>query len=486
MIGGATGSSSTSTVAARTVRKVLRAGLMVAALLAFLEPTPAHAGVGRLDPAFGRDGLTTTPPGTAGVEAAQVELDIAPGGGPVVGHFGEGASFIRFRTDGSRDQAFGEHGRVFLGPGTAGQGSRWRYFRAGAMAIDGRGRLLVFGTQDGRREVPCGCSSGFSVPESAAVVLRLGRTGRLDPSFGAGKGFVRDDFGLGSGLETEAPMVAAMTGRVDPQDRPVLVAGVTTETTGCVAHSGPATRPRAVVRLTAAGLPDPTFGEGDGVSPIEGTTGSPGLGLDGEGAPVVAVGRIDGPHPECEPGTAVLRLGAQGERVPGFGAEGVATFEDLHLSFVEPSGGVVLSHRKGRTLSVMETNADGGPEATFGSGGVARVRLPFDARLHVEPVAVDGRGRILLAGFVGSPVGSPAKGGRHPSAFVVARLAPGGGIDRGFGHKGWIFTRLPGGLEATSAKAALDHDGRLLVAGTVDRPPARDGGFAIARYLLGR
>ncbi len=55
------------------------------------------------------------------------------------------------------------------------------------------------------------------------------------------------------------------------------------------------------MRLTAAGLLDPTFGDGDGVSPIpiEGTTGSPGFDLDGQGGSVVAVGRLDGSHPDC-------------------------------------------------------------------------------------------------------------------------------------------------------------------------------------------
>jgi hypothetical protein len=136
-------------------------------------------------------------------------------------------------------------------------------------------------------------------------------------------------------------------------------------------------------------------------------------------------------------------------------------------------------------LGVAELSPNGGAETTIGDDGVTDLRLPFDVRLHVEPVAIDGQGRILLAGFVGSPIASPAKRRQHPSAFVVGRLRPDGRIDTGFGHGGWLIDRLPDGLEATSAGAALDSDGRLLVAGTVIEPPSRRGGFAVARYLLG-
>jgi hypothetical protein len=70
------------------------------------------------------------------------------------------------------------------------------------------------------------------------------------------------------------------------------------------------------------------------------------------------------------------------------------------------------------------------------------------------------------------------------SAFVVARLLPSGKPDLGFGNRGWITTRFHRPLEVTSAQATLDPRGRLLVAGTVTKPH-REGGFAIARYLLG-
>ena len=155
------------------------------------------------------------------------------------------------------------------------------------------------------------------------------------------------------------------------------------------------------------------------------------------------------------------------------------------LAFVEPSGAMVLSGRRGQTLEVVRVRADGSLDAGYGRGGSARIHLPIDVGLHLRPAAVDRHGRILLAGFVGSPDGSPAKGQPKHSSFVVARLLPDGRPDRGFGNRGWVFTRFPRPLEVTSTRATLDPRGRLLVAGTVIKPHQRDGAFAVSRYLLG-
>jgi uncharacterized delta-60 repeat protein len=236
--------------------------------------------------------------------------------------------------------------------------------------------------------------------------------------------------------------------------------------------------------LTEPGQLDPSFGGGDGVSgPIEDSTSVPALELDGDGAAVVGVGRINSRQAECEPGTTLYRFRQNGGRMKSFGSGGVRVFTRLHLAFVEPSGAMILSRRAARTLRLVRIAPDGSRDMGFGRHGVAEAHLP--AGLHVRPVAVDARGRILLAGFVGSPSGSTKKGKPKHSSFVVARLLPDGRPDSSFGSRGWIFTGLPRPLEITGARATLDPQGRLLVAGTVVERPERAAAFAVARYVLG-
>jgi uncharacterized delta-60 repeat protein len=463
---------------ARWLRGV--AFLVSAAILLLSCPISASAQAGRLDSSFGKNGRTITPPGTGGEEAA-VEVASPPDGSVVVANALEGR-VVRLLSDGSRDTGFGEGGELSLGAKTAAEGVVELTFFSRAVAVDGRGRVLVFGEQTDTRQ----SYSGFTgeVPASTAVVLRFDREGDPDPSFGEGRGFIRSDFGLGSGLETDIPMVGAQAGLVDSRSRPVLVAGVSSPTSGCEAHSGVGTRPRAVVRLTDSGQPDPAFGDGDGLSPIEGSTNFPALEIDGRDRPVIGVGRIGSGRAECQFGTTLFRLRRDGKRMTGFGSNGLRVFKRLHLAVLEPSGAMVLSYRHDQTLSVARLRPDGRRDKGFGQGGIAELHLPLAVGLHVRPVAVDARGRILLAGFIGSPVAFPDK--RQHSAFVLARLLPDGAWDSSFGNRGWVFTRFARPLVVTSAQATLDPRGRLVVAGTVTKSRHRSrGGFAVARYLLG-
>lgn len=443
-------------------------------------PAVAYGQAGRLDATFGNAGLATTPLGTAGSEA-DVEVASTANGAAVVANGFEG-TIVRLRPNGAEDSRFGRGGELTLGPSTATEGVAGRAFHSRAVAVDSGGRVLVFGEQtDTSKTFNPGGFSG-EVPASSVVVLRFTGEGKPDSSFGEGRGFIRGDFGLGSGLETDIPMVSAMAGQVDSLDRPVFVAGVSAWTSGCSGHGGVGTRPRAVIRLTESGQLDSTFGAGDGTSAIKGSTSFPSLGLDRKNRPVVGAG----PKVECHGGTTIYRLREDGARLPWFGRNGAGAFKPFHLDLVEPSGGVVLSYRQGRTLTVVRLRPDGRRNIHFGVRGAARIRLPLNGGFHVKPAAIDERNRVLLVGFVGSPLSEGAKKQPERSSLVVSRLLPDGGKDRTFGTRGWIFTHLPRRREATSAQATLDPQGRLLLAITATSTGHRNGGFVVARYLLGR
>lgn len=466
------------------VRQQRNATLLVGIVLVLLAyPTLASAKSIGLDPSFGKGGRTTTLPGTAG-EVASAEIAVAPGGSIVVANALEGR-LVRLLPDGSPDAGFGDGGALRLNSKTAAEGVAERWFFPRAFAVDSRGRVLAFGTQTDTTQ---SYFAGFAgeVSSSTAVVLRFDPAGNPDPSFGEGRGFIRSDFGLDSDLQTDIPMVGAMAGRVDSRDRPVLAVGVSSSTSGCEGHSGVGMRPRAVVRLTEAGQVDPNFGGGDGVSPIAGTTSFPALAIDGRNRPVADVGRIGSVRAECQFGTTLFRLREDGQRLSGFGANGIRVFKHLHLAVLQHSGAMILSYREGQTLHVARLRPSGRLDKGFGRGGLANIHLPFDVGFHVGPVGVDARGRIVLAGFVGSRISNPAARQMRRSSFVVGRLFASGARDTSLGDRGWIFTRFARPLEVTSTEATLDSRGRLLVAGTVTKP-SRDGSgrFAVARYLLG-
>jgi uncharacterized delta-60 repeat protein len=459
---------------------------LLLAILSSAATTSAQARPGRLDPTFGERGRAFTSPHVT-YKAATARLAIAPDGSAVLADHGvlvDHGTLIRFRSDGSRDLGFGNKGRLVLSSGTAAEGVSERSFFPGNIAVDGRGRVLAFGEQTDSRETfgPIGIVMFNPLPASSAVVLRFSHKGERDLSFGGGRGFIREDFDLRSELPTEIPLVSTLAGRVDSRDRPLLVAGVATLVSGCVGHSFVSAQPGAVVRLTETGAPDPSFGGGDGISPIEGSTGFRGLQLDAADRPLVGVGRIGGPRSACHLGTTLVRLRQDGERLTSFGTDGVRELRSLSLDVLQSSGAMLLSERRERALILHRLRPDGGRDLRFGENGSARVTLPTGFR--ARPVAVDERGRILLAGFRRP---GPRSDGRRqrPNSFVVIRLRSGGRPDRTFGNDGRIVTPMPRPLRVTYPAAALDPRGRLLLAATVTAPNRRGAGFVLARYLLG-
>jgi uncharacterized delta-60 repeat protein len=444
---------------------------------------PAWAGAGGLDPSFGVGGIATTPLETAPRTA--VELGVGPDGSAVVG---EPSSYlVRFGPEGATDPVFGAGGKLSLTPDPIAEGVAGRSLSPSNFVVDGAGRLLVFGDQsDAAHTYPIPrTTENQTATESEAVVMRFDQQGKLDASFGTG-GFVRSSFGLRSRLHTKMPLTAATVGGVDSKNRPVLVVGGAAVQLGC--HAGAVTYyPLGVVRLTNAGAKDRSFA-GDGVAPISGSTGSPRLDIDAAGRPAIGLGRYLRPTVACHAGTALARLGADGAPLGRFGSHGSTTLrQNLDLDFVTPSGAMILSHLSGRTLKVVRIGLSGRPDGSFGDHGTAKVRLPVAAGAHVRPVGVDAKGRIVLAGLVGANGAYPVLSSNisRPPTLTVGRLLPDGRPDRSLGDGGWILDRVPGTDEVGVSTAALDRQGRLLLAATITAPGQGEGGYLLARFLLG-
>jgi uncharacterized delta-60 repeat protein len=432
----------------------------------------------RLDRSFGGAGWIKTPQGTGGAEG-RVEVSVAANGEPVVADLLAGEIF-RLRADGGPQDRFGHHAYRSVGGSSPDAKHHYRIFAPRSMAVDRAGRVLIFGRQaDLARavEVPL---SPQPVPSSVAEVLRLDRSGRPDPSFGGGKGYVLDDLGLQSELSSEVPLVGALAGSVDSRGRPIFLAGVASQEGSCAGKSAVEEVPKGVVRLRPGGALDDSFGTG-GISALEGNTDFPQLQIAGEDQLAIGAGPSADDQDPCRVGELIYRLGKNGERSSRFGSEGALSLDRMQLAALEPSGAVIASRLRSHDLLLSRFSPTGLRDGAFGHDGSARVPLPRVAGLKIASVLVQKGGGIVVVGF--SEGGASSK---EPASFLVARLSHDGKMDPNVGVHGWVRTDLPPGLELSSAQGKLDPQGRLVVAATASTSKNDDAGFLVARYVLPR
>jgi uncharacterized delta-60 repeat protein len=136
------------------------------------------------------------------------------------------------------------------------------------------------------------------------------------------------------------------------------------------------------------------------------------------------------------------------------------------VSVVGTSG--ALSAHQDATVTVR-----GGPGAldtSFATAGVARTAVgPTDD--HAEAMVVQPDGKVVVAGWGNGPLGY---------AFELVRHERDGTLDATFGDGGRVVAAIGHGADEVHAMA-LQPDGKLLVAGTVDESP-KGKSFALARF----
>jgi uncharacterized delta-60 repeat protein len=142
----------------------------------------------------------------------------------------------------------------------------------------------------------------------------------------------------------------------------------------------------------------------------------------------------------CLPGTkfSVARFKPNGEFDPSFGGDGRVNgklgglgVETLAIDNRDRID-VVVSLRR-QTFAIARLRPDGGLDRSFGNNGRARGRWGEGSdlgRSGVSSVAVDSRGRIIVAGT-------------HSRGLAFARFKPKGHLDRRFGHRGKVVVKDP-------------------------------------------
>lgn len=224
-----------------------------------------------------------------------------------------------------------------------------------------------------------------------------------------------------------------------------------------------------------AGSLDASFGSGGVITTILGSLGAAyGVAVQPDGKIVAAGYANHGGNYDF----ALVRYTASGALDPSFGSRGTVLTDiggsgshDVGRSVaVQPDGKVIVvgQSNAGPGAAVARYSVDGHLDAGFATGGILVTRIPCIA----YAVAVQPDGKIVLAGSADS-------GARNDIA--VARFLPDGSADRGFGHAGTVLTDVRGaGGNDVARGLALQPDGRILVAGGTDAGGGSE--FVVLRY----
>ena len=430
---------------------------------------------GVLDPTFGTGGIVTT---SVGSQSSSRALAVATYSNTGTANDGkivaageavtslqrvggtwqpdEDFAVVRYNLDGSLDKSFGGSGKVTTDLGSL-------YDEAFDVLVQSDGKIVAVGQ--------VGSSSGRSL-----ALVRYNTDGSLDTSFGGNtaKGKVITsiskgsfDIGVATALQTDGKIVVA--GMTEPK--------------------GATYNELFLVRYNADGTLDTSFGSGGKVTQhfasSIGSTPDFGNGVDlaidagtgpldpNAGKFVVEAQLSDGTA--MGGGAAVVRYNRDGSLDSSFGGgAGYVTLRALGGTTtaavaVQPDDRIVVAGDdasapfNGSNISLARLNANGTLDASFGSGGIVVTPLPTQA---TADVALQSDGKIVVAGVEGN-------------SLALSRYNPtDGSLDTSFGSNG-VATTSGVNVMAFKVAAALEPDGRIVVAGTLDH----SFGFAVARFL---
>jgi uncharacterized delta-60 repeat protein len=185
---------------------------------------------------------------------------------------------------------------------------------------------------------------------------------------------------------------------------------------------------------------------------------------------IVAAGGTNAPRIRHPTRFAVVRYRPDGHLDHSFSGDGRAGVNFVHGNGEERAEAVAVDSR-GRIVLAGFVTADGGKvraalarlkanghlDRSFGDGG----KVITQSYSRASAMAIDGQQRIVIAG-----------------RDAIARYKPNGQLDRSFGDTGRAFVSF-----YNVRGVALQSHGRIIVAGA--QPNGRDTKFAVARYTSG-
>ena len=401
---------------------------------------------GILDPSFGTNGRVTT--NIDGDNELPFAATVQPDGKIViVGQFQNGGDFqydfgiVRYNSDGTLDNTFGNAGKTSISIGDREDVAR-------SIIIQPDGKLLVGG-------------SAYFVGNTAAgrfAVLRFNRNGTLDSTFdGDGKAIIQQN-GFGDiALQSDGKIVVASSD------------GYGFESTF------------AISRLNADGSLDAGFGNNGKVNTVFGDGGSAvgSLVLQADGKTIaVGVSHVNGSQ---RSDFGLARYNIDGSLDATFGGDGkvITSFgstDDTANKVVLQSDNKILvagaaqgnNDAPSKGFAVARYNTDGSLDAAFGNAGKATSNLlgddfAYDAQLQTN-------GKLLVVG----------SGGGSPARYVTIRLTATGILDQSFnpGVAGRVTVSL--GEINVANDVIIQPDGKILTVGATSTAFLLD--FSLARF----
>jgi len=315
----------------------------------------------------------------------------------------------------------------------------------------------------------CGSPGSISGMVSGAVGVELSLQGPAGKTQVAARDGTFSFGDLPSGTYALVPSLAGFA--FEPPSRVVTVDGSAKSGQDFTAKGSP-------------GVLDTVFGDG-GVAVVNVSTSAVALQPDGR---IVLVGWTAAPG--IGPGNSVVhvvhvqRLLADGQPDPSFGSAGGVSTGVPPLACegravaIQGDGKIVAAGacnspgQKG-TLLVARWVADGGPDGTFGSSGVALTTIGADDDGVLDQVATGVAalpdGALVVSGFF-----------EHPyTSVVLARYRADGALDGTFGDAGTVMAQF--GMDSIAEALAIQSDGGILITGAATLADAGTPMY-VARY----
>jgi uncharacterized delta-60 repeat protein/uncharacterized repeat protein (TIGR01451 family) len=440
---------------ATRVRNFVLMAAVLSMLFLWMPMRRAFARAGDLDPAFGSAGIVTTDFGLdldERGEAIAIQGDgrIVVAGSIRSANAGLDIGLARYNADGSLDSTFGTGGLV-----RADFGGSEQVFD---LAILPDGRIVTAGIFAGANP------QGF-------LAARFNTDGSLDASFGTGGKTV-----IAFALPAQANAIAIQS------DSKIVLAGKS-DLFGFLSDF-------ALARLNSDGTLDTGFGTGGKVQTDFGLTTDEAFDLviQSDGRIVVGGrGAADTPLGPV-PGFALVRYTANGQLDPSFGPNGQVvtfvgrTFSETHALALQSDGRIVAAGIADDSSATTVVGAlarydseTGALDLTFGSNGTVLTPTVIPGGpLQLNDLAIQSNSRIVVAG--GADLDSTSLVVNNP---VVIRYGNDGVLDQEFGNNGLVVT-APGGAQAEFQALAIQNDGKIVAAGFNGLASASD--FLVARY----
>ncbi|MDX2006691.1 MAG: hypothetical protein SFU83_15560 [Meiothermus sp.] len=395
------------------------------------------------------------------------------------------------------------------GSGVITSNPTYKYMSAWGGALQPDGKLVVVGSANN--------SLSPVWPYGVFALARFTRTGQLDPTFGQG-GFVHTSFG--DAVDTAGALVIHPDGKItalgcvtvrgpafalaqyqpDGSLNPDFGQGgqvitdvscgnaefidIGIQADGKIVFAGTMVNQRgqpieiryAVVRVNPDGSLDRSFGnEGVVIDVFRDNSRGVTMAIQTDGK--IVVGGVNLSRDFKTSSAALARYLPDGRTDPTFGQEGKVTTEDAGIRTslgklqLQPDGKILFVgyNRSNNSQEipggVARFETDGRLDATFGSGGFARVAIPGRQTFIPTDVTTQHDGKILVSGL------SLRQGmiGMVPKVIwdtlVVARLNPDGSADLSFGTQGVVTRTNNDHSDYIATDVVVDGEGRITVTG---------------------